>query len=775
MRLFLVSVATGLVLAGIVAGAGELLRLRQVVATGQEALASASATLAGGSVEQAVSGQLDLDRSCAELSTAANAFGEAADSIGRLGPLLRVVESVPPLQADARLALVALASEVSAAGRSLCEGIYPVADLLRATGAERPGPEALLTALAAARPQLDQARTRLARAQGALARVPPDALDASQRTAVAALGARLPALRVTVDTLLLAPTLLGADAPRTYLVVAQNRDELRPTGGYVGTAGIVRFTGGRPELLEFGTSAAFDLPPDRLVPPPEPMARYFRASYWQLRDANWWPDFPSSAEQLAYFYNQVRGDPPLDGVIAFDQRAIELLLAQIGPVEVPEYGETLDADNLQERLSFYVHDPRVWDQEYQRKAFVGAAAAAVLRTIGAAPVDQQLAYLAALGQALAGKHLLLYVGAPEAASLLAGLDWDGHLYRGSGDYIYTVSTNLGQNKVDRYVERAAQYTVDLTATPPRARLTLRLQNHWDPAWQAPWRTTAYRDYLRVYVPWQSELLAADGFQDPVETHVECGRTAFAGVVEVSPGEQAVVTLEYALNPAVLERGDYTLAVQKQPGLDPWPLRIEVRTPHGTWQLAEPLATDRHYRLGNEGLRGSPLPAPPTTDLACATPKPEPQALAAPVRLAIPRLGIDGPIAPMRVLPNGEMEVPTDGAHIGWYVDSARPGYAGNFVATGHVDWAGRTAVFWRLHELQPGDQIVVTDEQGQQHVYAVQWNRAVRPEDAPLPDLVGPSHDKIMTLITCTGNFNRLTRDYSHRQIVRAQLVERGS
>jgi LPXTG-site transpeptidase (sortase) family protein len=774
MRLFVWSVAAGLMLAGIVAGASELLRLRQVVATGQEALASASGVLAGGAVERVVSGQLDLDRSCAGLAAAADAFGDAADSLERLGPLLRLVESMPTVQADARLALVALASEVSAAGRSLCEGIRPVAALVRAGPEQQPDGATVLAALAGARPQLEQARTRLARAQGALARVPTDALDPALRDAVAALATRLPALRVTVDALLLAPPLLGADSPRTYLVIAQNRDELRPTGGYVGTAGVVRLANGQVELREFGTSAAFDLPPDRLVPPPAPMARYFRASYWQLRDANWWPDFPSSAEQLAYFYNQVRSEP-LDGVIAFDQRALELLLAQLGTVEVPEYGETLSAANLQERLSFYVHDPSVWDQEYQRKAFVGAAAAAVLRTLGAAPTAQQLAALTALGEALASKHLLVYVGAPEAAAVLAGLNWDGHLYRGPGDYVYAVSTNLSQNKVDRYVERATHYAVDLAATPPRARLTLTLRNHWDPAWPTPWRTAAYRDYLRVYVPWESQLVAASGFLDGPEVSVECGRTLLAGAVEVGPGQEAAVVLEYTLNPSVVERGAYALAVQKQPGLDPWPLRVEVRTTDGTWQAEEPLATDRYYRLVGARLLASPLPAPASVEPACATPKPAPQTLAAPVRLAIPRVGIDGPVAPMRVLPNGEMEVPTNGVQIGWYVESARPGYAGNFVATGHVDWGGRTAVFWRLHELRPGDQIVVTDEWGQQHVYAVQWNRAVRPEDLPIQDVVGPSHDKILTLITCTGNFNPVTRDYSHRQIVRAQLVEGGS
>ena len=67
---------------------------------------------------------------------------------------------------------------------------------------------------------------------------------------------------------------------------------------------------------------------------------------------------------------------------------------------------------------------------------------------------------------------------------------------------------------------------------------------------------------------------------------------------------------------------------------------------------------------------------------------------------------------------------------------------------------------------------MVTDAAGVQHRYAVEWNQSARPEDVPLGQIVGPTNDKLLTAITCTGNFNPLTRDYSHRQIVRARLVE---
>ncbi len=774
MRTFLLSVAAGLLLVAGVAAYGELASLRQSLATGQQALTSASSGISAGALDRAMAGELDLSQSCADLATAAGAFDDAATTVNRLAPLVRLVEQVPAtaVRAESSVALVAVATEVSAAGDELCQGLQPLAALLQSDAASDGSVrEQFLSTLTAAQTDLQQARTRLAGAEIALAKVRPEEQGPATRDALQTLGAKLPALRNTVDALLMLPDLLGAAEPRTYLLVAENRDELRPTGGYIGTAGVITVNDGQIERQEFGTSVAYDLPPDILVPPPSPLVRYLQSSYWQMRDANWWPDFPSSAEQLAYFYNGTRDDH-LDGVIAFDQHALELLLAATGPVAVPDYSETVTADNLQERLDYYVHANPGLDEEYARKQFVGSAAAAVIETLTSAPPDRLRAYADAVSQALAGKHLMLYLGQSASAHLAAELNWDGHLYQGAGDYVYAVHANVSPNKIDPYIERSTRYAVDLTASPPRARLTLDLKNTFDAAQSAPWRTTHYRDFLRVYVPYESALQDATGFADDVQTVTECGRTAFTGLVDVPPGGAASVVLEYTLNPAVLD-GGYSLAVQKQAGLDATPLAVQVTNRDGMVTTSATLARDVQYRLRGGELAARDLPVAASTRLACATSKPEPKVLAPPVRMSIPRIGVkDGPITALKVLPTGEMEVPGDGEHIGWYEESARPGAPGNFVSAAHVDWAGKLGVFWGLNELQPGDRIVVTDSDGTQHTYAVEWNKAVRPEDAPLMDIVGPSPDPIMTLITCTGNFNRVTRSYDHRQIVRARLVD---
>ena len=78
---------------------------------------------------------------------------------------------------------------------------------------------------------------------------------------------------------------------------------------------------------------------------------------WQLQDANWFPDWPTSAEKIMWFLNK-SGAPTFDGVIAVTSDVMEDLLMVTGPIEMNEYGLTIDSDNF-----WYVTENQV-ENEY---------------------------------------------------------------------------------------------------------------------------------------------------------------------------------------------------------------------------------------------------------------------------------------------------------------------------------------------------------------------------------------------------------------------------
>lgn len=94
---------------------------------------------------------------------------------------------------------------------------------------------------------------------------------------------------------------------------------------------------------------------------------------------------------------------------------------------------------------------------------------------------------------------------------------------------------------------------------------------------------------------------------------------------------------------------------------------------------------------------------------------------------------------------------------GHYPSSASPGEDGNFAVAGHRTTYG--APFLHLDDLRPGDEVHVTDPEGERHTYEVTEQRVVGPDarwvvgSDPL-DLDAPT----LTLTTCHPRFSAAKR-----------------
>ena len=140
-----------------------------------------------------------------------------------------------------------------------------------------------------------------------------------------------------------------------------------------------------------------------------------------------------------------------------------------------------------------------------------------------------------------------------------------------------------------------------------------------------------------------------------------------------------------------------------------------------------------------------------------------------VRLEVPRIGVDAPVTALGLDPSGAMPSPAGPAEVAWYDFSGKPGRAGNIVMAGHVDYVNYgPAVFWRLSELEAGDEIRLSLDDGETLVYRVQEIGYYEAAAAPVAEIVGPTATESVTLITCGGNFDRGTSEYDQRLVVRA-------
>lgn len=152
------------------------------------------------------------------------------------------------------------------------------------------------------------------------------------------------------------------------------------------------------------------------------------------------------------------------------------------------------------------------------------------------------------------------------------------------------------------------------------------------------------------------------------------------------------------------------------------------------------------------------------------PTPSPDARIA--RLIIPAAKVNAPVQVKGVNARNEMENPDGKDNVAWYNFTDRPGFGSNAVFSGHVDWyTGEQGVFWYLRNLKEGDEVIVRMTDGTELKYRVTENKTYRASEAPVAEIVGPTPNEVVTLITCDGVFDRRSQDYDLRRVVRAERV----
>ena len=154
------------------------------------------------------------------------------------------------------------------------------------------------------------------------------------------------------------------------------------------------------------------------------------------------------------------------------------------------------------------------------------------------------------------------------------------------------------------------------------------------------------------------------------------------------------------------------------------------------------------------------------------------------RFIISKFGVNAPLTYRAVGPDGQMPNPDGPDDIAYYNFSAwpgkggAPGKGGNAVFAGHVDSGAKAckngtvappcqAVLWDLNRLRLGDEVEILLG-GVSHKYKVTSNQPVPANNAPWDTIVSATPQETITIITCGGDFNRQTNEYTTRQVVTA-------
>ncbi len=376
----------------------------------------------------------------------------------------------------------------------------------------------------------------------------------------------------------LLPDLLGNPEPRRYLLLFQNDAELRPTGGFLTAYATMTVTKGKIEAGISQDIYTLDAKFDKKVPAPDPIRKYLPlVYYWNLRDMNLSPDFKVSMDTFTRYYRQVPGAPAVDAIIALDTQVPVRLLQVLGPVGVPGYGGKFSAEP-EEKYGIpqviYALENIITRPTYEiregRKAILGPLMHSLLANMLNSPKSKWPEFFNIFTDSIREKHLLMYFFDDKKQKAVEALQAAGRIVDYDGDYLHLNDTNFAGAKSNLFVQPEVKQEISVNQDGSlHKKLTLTYRN---PAPPSNCNLEAgelclngiLRDWIRVYVPKDSQLISFKGSEVNATTSEDLGKTVFEGFFTIAPQSLKKLEIEYT-TPPVIKDGQYRLLIQKQPG------------------------------------------------------------------------------------------------------------------------------------------------------------------------------------------------------------------
>ena len=382
---------------------------------------------------------------------------------------------------------------------------------------------------------------------------------------------------------------LFGQGPKTYLLVFQNYDEARATGGFIGTYGNLKVDGGKIKKLKVASIYDLDGSMTENIAAPGPLQPDIQK--WGIRDANWFVDFEQSAKKLLYFYEKT--SETADGVIALTPKLFEEILKLTGPINMAQYAVTLTADNFQNVVQ--MKTSKEYDKELnQPKRFLSDFAPILLERFSDFKQDDWLDLFQILNDNMKSRQVLLYSRDEQTQRKIESLGFAGKVIQTDGDYLMLVNSNLSGTKTDLDIDTKVKFVSTLLSDNTVVnQLSITRMN-----------TANERNlnYLRVLVPQGSEIVSVSGASElphlpstaanfrsdsdlldwdqgelkwnKVFVRKEAGKTEFAVWSEIPPQAESELNFVYILPFKV--KLSYDMLIQKQPGSIPLKFIHEMR-------------------------------------------------------------------------------------------------------------------------------------------------------------------------------------------------------
>jgi hypothetical protein len=608
--LLLVVVLVVLVLVGL--AAVRLYQASRAGERGQHALVDAVALM----TPQHGFASLDsttLDKVHARIAAAQKDFREMKSDLAGAGPAYSFARVVPFIRVQVRgvKALNNAGNELTASALQLVDTarrfVNPSHRATTLSNGDVIGDLRILQSAAS------QAATSLSKAIDDLSSLNGYRLVGPLSSARSTLAKKLPRLEVRAasarDGLTAFIAFAGGNGPQRYLVLSQNPDEVRPTGGFMGSYGLLSSKAGHLKVDEYGDTNAWDnARPAAVIPEKHAEPTIFRIADTNetMANTNARPDWPTAAKTAIQLW-QKGGGPAVNGVVSFTPNFLARLVAVFGPIRVPAYNDTITGANLVARTDYWTHHAPSQPVPGGRKEFLSVLAPLVLHKLVTEPASQWPKLGAAVGDGFAKQEAMLWSGDKNVQNVVTAHRWDYTLPRSQSDFYADAEFEFASKNGSK-LHRDFTHTVVVRGDGSAVVTTVMKITDTDPVFDSGYNP-GIGGYFTPYGPHGATLDNAsdkpdwDGEPD-VAGHPSAGWQLFA-----HPGGTTALKVVWDVPQILIAQGHghylYSLIWMPTPAHTGDVVHLRVELPAGwTWLGASPPATLRPDSItgGNWELR-----------------------------------------------------------------------------------------------------------------------------------------------------------------------------
>jgi len=352
------------------------------------------------------------------------------------------------------------------------------------------------------------------------------------------------------------PDLLGVDGRQRYLILLQNESEIRSTGGWLTSYGVVGIESGQVRELFvddiYNADGTLKVQ-GKTFNAPKSMNQALGLTTWNFSLVNWYPDLTETYLNAEPFIRALGKGDDLDGIITIDITFIQKLLSKWGGIEVPGETELVTSDNLYDKI-FKLHE-NFTPGTTQKTTFLANLANEIIQKLLSKNISDLISLSDVFGESLDEKHLQASFKNRDAFNFFNSRAWADSLDSKYNEAPIAIDWNWGANKANLYLEK---------------------------------------NYQRVYVPSYATIISVKGMDNnKYTTYKESGFKVLGGWFNTNIKDVNTLEITYQLKrtpenasfPIVKNGDNIFLAIDlfKQPGEKSHAYKLDIIYP-SSWNI-----------------------------------------------------------------------------------------------------------------------------------------------------------------------------------------------